>query len=589
MAYRRSAERHSNTGKRMRADRLAVVSAVLFVATAVIVARLFYLQVVRHGMYEAQARGQSIASLTDPPQRGEVYIRDAGSSDALLPLITNRQRQLIYAIPAEVKDPLGTSEKLSDPLNIDKAVLLEKLSKPGDTYEALLRGTEANLAKKVVALKLPGIVVQPEEQRYYPFADVASQLTGFVGYKGDARVGQYGLEGYFDGELSGISGTSVANDPLVGNVSAAQQVSETRDGDSLVLTIDRTVQTTACIKLQEAVLKHGADGGTVIIVQPATGNIIALCGFPSFDANSYAQADSPSRYINQAVSQQYEPGSVMKAMTLSAGVNEGLITPETTYEDTGSVQIGKYTIRNSDNKTYGTQSMSDVLEQSINTGAMFVEDKLGQATFRQYLKNFGFGEKTGVTLQGEAKGDLSSLNKKGDIYAATASFGQGVSVTPIQMVMAYAALANGGVLMQPRIVDSTIRPSGYKQTTTPQSVRQVVSAETARTMMAMLVNVVRKGHGKRAAVDGYYIGGKTGTAQVPYHDRSGYDPSKHNGTFVGFGPMSNPQFVMLVLLNTPRDVEFAESSAAPLFGDIADFLVHYYQIPKDDTQATTTP
>lgn len=589
MAYRRNAERHSRTGNRRKADRLAVVSTVLLIATAVVIARLFYLQVVRHSAFEAQAKGQNIAALNNPPQRGEVYIRDAGSSNDMLPLITNRQRQLIYAIPAEIKDPLGTAEKLSTLLNIDQAVLLEKLSKFGDTYEALLHGAENDLAAKVTALKLPGIVVLPEEQRYYPFASVASQLTGFLGFNGDARVGQYGLEGYFEHELAGISGTSAANDPLVGNVSAAQQVSETRDGDSLILTIDRTVQTTACTKLDEAVQKHGADGGTVIIVQPTTGDILALCGSPSYDANVYAQADSPSLYINQAVTEQYEPGSVMKAITLSAGVNEGLITPDTTYEDTGSVQIGKYTIRNSDNKKYGVQTMSDVLEQSINTGAMFVEDKLGQAKFRQYMKSFGFSEKTGITLQGETQGDLSSLSKKGDIYSATASFGQGITVTPIQLVMAYAALANGGMLMQPRIVDTIVRPSGYKQETKTQSVRQVVTPETARTMMAMLVNVVRKGHGKRAAVDGYYIGGKTGTAQVPYHDRSGYDPSKHNGTFVGFGPMSNPQFVMLVLLNTPRDVEFAESDAAPLFGDIASFLVHYYQIPKDDTQASTTP
>ncbi|MFH1171395.1 MAG: penicillin-binding transpeptidase domain-containing protein, partial [bacterium] len=250
------------------------------------------------------------------------------------------------------------------------------------------------------------------------------------------------------------------------------------------------------------------------------------------------------------------------------------------------VQIGKYTIRNANDKTYGDQTINQVLEQSINTGAVFAVQKLGGGKFKTYLEKFGFGEKTGITLQGETPGDLSNLSKKGDIYSATASFGQGISVTPIQLVMAYAAIVNDGVLMQPHIVDTIIRPNGFRETIAPEQVRQVISAGTARTMKAMLVNVVRNGHGKAAGVQGYYIGGKTGTAQVPNSDRPGYDPNKNIGSFVGFGPLANPAFVMLVKIDEPHDVQFAESSAAPLFGDLASFLLNYYQIPPDDTNIT---
>jgi len=565
-------------------DRITWVSWGIAIFVVAIVVRLFYLQVVNHGLYAALAEGQHAIFEKLLPERGEVFFRDATSPNEVFPLIANREKRLVYAVPKRVVDPAATAEKVATLLDLDPVVLQERLAKPDDGYEPLKHGVDVDVVGKLDALQLAGIESSPELTRYYPFGATAGSVTGFLGYDGDARVGQYGLEGYYEKELAGEQGRLRSDDDAGGRLLSVgrQTIQEARDGDSLLLTIDRSVQQTACDKLADAVAKHGARGGQVIIIQPKTGTILAMCSEPTYDPNEYNEVEEVSAYRNGAIFDEYEPGSVMKAMTLSAALDQKLLTPETTYEDTGSVEIGKYTIRNADNKTYGIQTMNQVLEQSINTGAIFAVQKLGPDRFRDYLERFGFGTTTDVALQGESDGDISALSKKGDIYSATASFGQGFSVTPMQLVMAFAAIANDGKLMKPRIVDTIIKPNGFQETVAPEAVRQVISPETARTIKAMLVNVVRNGHGQRAGVPGYYVGGKTGTAQVPYGDRPGYHPDEHIGTFVGFAPLNEPAFVMLAKIDVPRDVRFAESSAAPLFGDLASFLLNYYQVPPDD-------
>lgn len=577
MAYRKAVKQTRTI------DRLAVLSVLTLLAGGLIVARLFLLQVLNHGFYVALAEDRDLNAEKLQPTRGEIFFRDGSSTDDLLPLATNREVRLVYAVPKRVSDPEQAADKLSELLSVDRDALLARLRKPNDLYEPVQHDVPNELAAKVEALRLDGIATAPEMTRYYPFADIMSQVTGFLGYKEEARVGQYGIEGYWEQALAGTPGAlETSRENGIAGMLQRSTIREARDGENIVLTIDRTVQFAVCKRLAAAVEKHSAEGGSVVVVQPATGAIIALCNVPTFDANHYTDTNDLNVFSNAAVSAQYEPGSVMKAVTLAAGVDAGLIEPMTTYEDTGSVQIGKYTIRNSENKTYGVQTMAQVLEESINTGAVFVVRKLGNERFREYLQRFGFGEPTGIALQGEAAGNIAPLEQKGDIYAATASFGQGVSVTPLQMAMAYAALVNDGKLMKPYIVDEVIKPNGFREKTQPDVVRRVVTAQTAQTMRAMLINVVRKGHGKRASVPGFYIGGKTGTAQIPYPDRAGYDPNQHIGTFVGFGSLAEPKFVMIIKMINPHDVQFAESSAAPLFGDIAEFLTQYYRMTPDD-------
>jgi cell division protein FtsI/penicillin-binding protein 2 len=579
MSYRQRAQ------KRNAHDRLTFVSVAVICFLLVIVARLFLLQVVNHDFYQALAQGQHALTEKLLPVRGEMFFRDATAPDELLPLVTNREKRLLYAVPKNIADPPSAAEKIGQILGVDPAEILPKLAKPNDGYEPIAHEVDVELVEKIEALRITGIESSIEMTRYYPFGEITGTITGFLGYKDDARIGQYGLEGYYEKELAGVAGNLEAESDAQGRriTVGRHTIREAKDGDSLLLTIDRTVQHTVCTKLKEAVAKHGARGGQVIIVQPKTGAILAMCSEPTYDPNAYDEVLDPSVYTNGAIFQEYEPGSVLKTMTLSAAMDLGAITPDTTYEDTGSVEIGKYTIKNADNKTYGIQTMNQVLEQSINTGAIFAVQQIGGDRFREYLERFGFGSRTDITLQGESDGDISALSKKGDIYPATASFGQGVSVTPLQLLLAYAAIVNNGKLMAPYIVESVVKPNGFHETTTPREVRQVIQPETAHLMKAMLVNVVRHGHGQRAGVPGYYIGGKTGTAQIPYGDRPGYHPDEHIGTFVGYGPMSDPAFVMLTKIDVPRDVRFAESSAAPLFGDIARFLLTYYRVPPDDT------
>jgi cell division protein FtsI/penicillin-binding protein 2 len=302
-----------------------------------------------------------------------------------------------------------------------------------------------------------------------------------------------------------------------------------------------------------------------------------MCGNPDFDPNTFNTVTDVSTFTNAASQVPYEPGSVFKPLTMAAAINEGKVTPESTYTDTGSVKVGSFTIKNSDNKAHGVSTMNQVLEESLNTGAIYSMQQIGPKLFETYIKNFGFGTKTGFGLS-ESAGNISALAGGKEIYAMTGSFGQGLTVSTLQLANAYAAIANGGKLMKPYVIDEIRYPDGTKKKTDPSVVRDVISPKTASTVSAMLVNVVEKGHGKKAGVNGYYVAGKTGTAQIPDPNGSGYLEGVTIGTFAGFAPVEDPVFAMVVRVDRPKDVQFAESSAAPLFGKIAKFLLSHYHV-----------
>jgi cell division protein FtsI/penicillin-binding protein 2 len=447
-----------------------------------------------------------------------------------------------------------------------------------------------NLAGEAETIKIPGIGYTMVTYRFYPEGNIGSHLVGFTSYATEEEQGEYGLEGFFNEELSGIYGSlkverGAERDIIIVN---DREYKKPVNGSDLVLTINKTVQFHICQKLNEAVERHGADGGSVIVMDPKTGAVIAMCSAPDFDPNNYEKVDDINVFNNMAVFNQYEPGSVFKGITMAAALDQETVTPETTYIDEGQVMIKGWPkpIKNSDYDTFGGHgevNMTAVLENSLNTGVIFAMEKIGAKTFADYVKNFGFGEKTGIELAGESLGDIRNLtaNKTKEIDAAVASFGQGISVTPLQLVSAYAAFANNGVLMKPYIVKEIIHADGTKDITQPQAIRRVISEKTATLLGGMLVNVVENGHGQKAGVPGYYVAGKTGTAQIPRKDGLGYETGANIGSFAGFAPAEDPKFAMLVRIDRPRDVAWAESSAAPLFGEIADFLLQYYQVPKD--------
>ncbi len=435
-------------------------------------------------------------------------------------------------------------------------------------------------------LQIPGLGFDIANRRYYPENEIGSHLLGFVSYVDGDGEGRYGLEEFFNDELFGQYGSLKSekggqSDVLI--VNDREYVKPVKGAD-IVLTIDRNVQFFACQKLRESVSKHGASGGSVIALNPETGAVIAMCSVPDFNPNDYKGVKDISVYNNPALLYQYEPGSVFKTVTMSIAIDQGKVSPTTTYKDEGQIMIKGWPkpIKNSDFSSHGPHGvvdMSAVLDNSLNTGAIFVMTQVGPKIFSEYVKDYGFGEKTGIELGGESSGNIANLlvNKVKDIDAATASFGQGIAVTPLQMIMPYQAIANGGILMKPYIVKAIIR-GDKREETQPQPVRQVISPKSAATVAAMLVNVVEKGHSKRAAISGYYLGGKTGTAQVA--EDGVYSSDRYVHTFIGIAPIDKPAFVMLTKIDAPRDVQYAEGSAVPLWQEIADYMLKYYQVPK---------
>lgn len=560
--------------------RLAALRLVFFIFLLGIVARLFQLQVVNFKLYEALASGQHDLFAQLLPERGQIFIADPLGQGGRYPVAVNVTRRLIYAIPKEIKDASAVAAVLAPELSLDAALLANLLDKPNDPYEPLAHGVADDIAAKVEALKIKGIASAPEVMRYYPEAEGLSQTTGFVGFVGDHRQGQYGVEQQWEKILAGVQGELRSERDAGGTLVAIgeHQLTSAVDGSNLLLTIDKSIQFRACTALQRAVEKHGARSGSLVILEPATGAVRAICNAPGFDPNQYAQVESVNNYANGVISEAYEPGSVFKPITMAAALENGALKPDSTYTDTGEVRIGPDVIRNSDFKSHGVQTMTQVLEESLNTGAIYAMRQAGQASFANMVQKFGFGERTGIELPSESPGNLRSLKEKREIYYATASFGQGITTTPLQLATAFGTIANAGKMMQPYLVQQVEKPTGQVEVTKPVVRRQVLSPRIATMLSAMLVAVVENGHGKRAGVPGYFVAGKTGTAEIP-NPEGGYAVGRNIGTFVGFAPVESPKFVMVVKITEPKDVVFAESSAAPVFGEVAKFLLQYYQVP----------
>lgn len=584
MPYRTTLTRNVSSSAGTSVTRLRWFRLLFSAAACVLIGRLFVLQVVDHGFWNALAAGQHDISQKLFPRRGSVYLRDTRSPEKLFPVATNRDAYVVYADPRKVADASSTARALAPLLALPDAELYSNLAVHDDPYEPLKHAVPDETVAAIRALKLPGIDFARESLRFYPDPRIGGHLIGFVGSdEHGERRGRYGIEARYDEELAGKPGELTGERDIAGRLIpvAARRFVAAVDGADLVLTIDRTIQYVACERLRAAVAKHGADGGTVVIMEPATGKVLALCSVPDFDPNSFASVTDSRVFTNPATLDTYEPGSIMKPFTLAAAIDAGAVNPGTTYVDTGSVQSGGFTIKNSDGKAHGLRTMTEVLEESLNTGAIFAMRSIGQEKFRATLEAFGFGEKTKIDLTPEAAGNLGEVGHGTEIYALTASFGQGITVTPVQLAAAYGALANGGKLMRPHVVEEIRRADGSVTTIPPAEVRRVVSERTAVLLGGMLTSVVENGHGKRAGVKGYYVAGKTGTAQIPNPNGPGYLADEHIGSFVGFAPVSHPRFVMVVRLNRPKDVEFAESSAAPLFGELAAFMLQYYGVPPE--------
>jgi len=565
-------------GKYNFAWRLRLLIVFIAIFFFIILFRIFQVQVIKHNFYSVLAQDQHEFFENIFPKRGEIFIRDA-YSDNVYPLAINKEMNFVYAVPVNIENKKETARKLSEILEMDEEEVFNIINKENDPYEIVKRRVCDEKADEIRNENISGIAIASETFRYYPGGYLAANVVGFLGHKEDKKTGQYGIEEYYNEKLEGKMGFLELEKDASGKwiFFGLKNTQDSKDGDDIILTIDQTMQYISEKKLKEAVDKYEAESGSLIVMDPKTGAIIAMAQYPNYNPNEYFKEEDMSVFLNSNIHSVYEPGSIQKPITVAIGIDLGKISPNTTYVDEGVLKIDGWTISNSDGKRNGRQNMIQVLEKSLNTGTVFIQQQIGKDSFYKYLKRFKLNELTGVEISGEVKGNLSNLEKKSDINYATASFGQGISVTPLAILAAISSFANDGKLMKPYIVDEFIYPNGSSEKNNPKFIRHVVSAKTANLVSAMMVSVIENGHAQQAKVDGYKFAGKTGTSQIPKKEGRGYEKDKTIHTFVGFGPIPNPKFSILVKLDSPKAL-YAANTTAYVFRDMALELVSYYNI-----------
>lgn len=563
-------------------NRTLVIKIGLGLFALAIISRLFVLQVWNREYYFTLAENKHLLKKELLPERGRIFFQTDKKTGELAPLALNKDTFIVVADPKIIANPNEVAYILSKKLDLDEMQVASKIKNSDSRYEIIKKQVDSATVEELKLEKMTGIFFERQPARFYPEKEMASQVVGFSGFSDEGKpVGHYGLEGYFNDLLSGEPGYMLGERDATGGwlPLAGREIEEAVNGADLVLTLDKTIEYVACENLKKGVAEYKAKGGTVIILNPKTGAILAMCDAPGFDPNSYQKTKNIRVFNNSAIFTPYEPGSVFKAITMAGALDAGAVTPDTSYFDKGFIQLGNQIIKNAAGKSYGWQTMTGVLKESINTGAYFAARALGHKDFRKYVQDFGFGVVTGVELDTEVSGNISSLEKEKEIYLATASFGHGITATPMQLVSAFGAIANQGKLYKPYVISEIRWPDGTAEKRAPQLVRQIISTRAARLLSGMLTTVVREGHGKQAGVAGYYIGGKTGTAQIAGPNGEYVDGST-NQTFIGFGPVDDPAFVMLVKYEEPERM-YAEYTAVPTFGEIAKFLLQYLEIPPN--------
>lgn len=573
----------------MQHKRLRLLSILYLVAFAAVLGRLFYWQILSRERLQALAQSQHESTVRLAADRGLILAADG------YPLVGNQPAYLVYAYMPDIEVATSTISQALAPIVADtpeqilatpsaelqqtlvelmEATLSARLANSTSSWIPLKRQINQQQKEQVEALGIHGIGFDQYQVRMYPESSMSAQLLGFVGSDGTGNPKGYsGLEGFYNLELTGRSGLIQQEKDALGRPIVIGEFSDikTRNGRNLVTHIDRSLQLLAESRLKEGIEKYGAASGEIVIMKPDTGAIMALASEPSYDPDLYKLYDT-DLYKIPAIANTFEPGSIFKPLVMASAINEGLITPESTCDAdcAGPRKIGNYSIRTWNNEYSPGETMMQVLERSDNTGMVHVSFLMGEETFVKYLKAFGFGAETGIDLEAEAP---TYLRKEwGDIDLATASFGQGLAVTSMQMLTAINALANEGNMMQPQVVDKVIQ-DGEELDIEPKLIRQVVSKETADTMKQMLIASAEHGDAKWAIPDGYLIAGKTGTAQVPIAGH--YDPNKTVASFIGFAPANDPQFTMIVRLNQPSTSIWASETAAPLWFELTrDLFVH---------------
>ena len=543
------------------ARRLRVTFALFACATLLLSLRVGYWQTIGRGALLEGATDQVRSDLVLAAQRGVVRDRTGAMLATTVPL------RSLYAIPKRIGDHdarRAASAKLAPLLGTNSDAVFRALDSGAD-WLYLRRRLPEETAHAIEKLGISGLGFETEPKRLYPNDAIGAHVLGFVN---DDGFGQYGIEGRYDALLRGLPGRLVVErdpkdrDLAIGLRTASAPV----DGTELTLTIDLVIQTSAERALRAAMEKEKATGGSVVILDPRDGAILALASYPTYDPSAVAKAD-PQSLMDRAISWTFEPGSTMKAVTIAAAIDQGVVTPNTTYVDTGCTVIGGRRLCNAGSKSYGTSTVTQILEHSANAGAVFVAQKLGAERLNAYLGAFGFGAVTGVDLAAEAVGSVRPLAEWYPVDLGTIAYGQGVAVTPLQLAAAYAAIANGGTLYRPYVVAAR-RDADGEHRTAPVAIRRPITPETAATLRAMLTSTVDNGIANLAAVPRYSVAGKTGTAQIPSDDGR-YVDDAYISSFAGFAPANDPRFVAVIVLERPQSKLLGTITAMSTFRSIA--------------------
>ena len=582
----------NHSEKLSRASRLTIG---LFLVLAIFLVRLFYIQVINHEEFLAKANQMQISKRTINPERGQLYAKDQNGE--IVPLVLNQTVYTVFADPTQVKD-VKKVEKLVTDVAGDQMIEanFDKLTSTTLQYVVLARQITHSQAEKIQEADLAGVGLQSSSRRVYTEGKLANQVLGFVNADGE---GQYGLEQYLNTELTGEAGllqsvTDVRRIPLTIGV---HDVSiPAKDGTDYVLTIDRSVQAQAESILQEGLNNVNSDSGSIIVMDPNNGHIVAMANYPDFDPSNYTKVTDAAAFQNHAVSYAFEPGSVMKAMTTSMSLDLGTINPDTTFTDPNCMQIDDAKICNAegDEKFTGrTFTLTKVLQYSLNTGVMWQLQQIGggditkaarQTMYEYFHDKYRFGQKTGVEQPGEVGGTIFSPdNVQGNkVRYANMTFGQGVSVTMVQMAAAFSATVNGGTYYQPTLIDGTLDQDGKETANQSKVVSDNVISDSASSNIRKMMFEARRGSWPTAD-GGYYVGSKTGTAQIYDDATKTYSKDRTTGTTIGFGADKdgNAQYVIMVRIEYSGKQGFAGSVAAnPVFTKMSNWLAQYEGITK---------
>lgn len=564
-------------------SRIQILSVGVCTFALLIIVRLFFLQVVHGEAYSQSANKQYVRPAGGVFDRGSIYFTEKNGD--LRSAATVRSGFILAINPTLVTDNQKYFELLNKIVELDKAEFLKKSAKKGDPYEEVAHRMTQEEADKVLALDLPGVTTVRERWRFYPGDSLASHTLGFVGWGDDGiQAGRYGLERYYQDSLSRGEEKLYVNffAEAFGNLSKTVFDNDSGESD-IITTIEPSVQNALEVAMQKVKDSWDSSFTGGIVMDPNSGAIYAMTHLPGYDLNNFSSVKDPEIYRDPIVENVYEFGSVVKPLTMAAAIDSGAVTPSTTYEDKGFLQIGPDRISNFDKKGRGVVTMQEVLSKSLNTGTTFAMQKMGHNTFKKYMLSYGLDEKTGIDLPDETSGIVTNLDSKRDIEYATASFGQGIAITPIEMIRALASVVNGGYLVTPHLARAHVYKDPVERTKeiVYEKGAQVLKPETSETLQKMLTTVVDTSllNGSMK-LEHYRVGAKTGTAQIP-DPTGGYYSDRYMHSFFGFFPSYDPKFIIFLYNYYPKGVDYASHTLTEPFFNVAKFLISYYDIPPD--------